>query len=299
MRLRKIWFCLLLFAASAHAATSVQDDAGQTVVVSSPPQRIVVLAPHAMELLHAAGGENRIVGRCGFCDYPKTAQQVEVVGDNRQMDLERVLRLQPDLVIAWRYGIPQWQLERLRRRGIAVFLSDPLRLLDIPGSIERLGVLLGTEKQAFEFAQQWRKGLAVLKARYSKRERLRVFWQVSARPLYTLNGQHIVSEAIQVCGGKNVFDDVKALAPNVSVESVLVRNPQVIVSASVDSDDGVRAYWQCYPMVKAVRNDNVYRISPDLLSRPGPRMLEGVKALCGVLEKARNRAVAPATSGTD
>ena len=117
MKLIKAWLCLLLFAASAHAATSVHDDAGRTVTVAEAPQKIVVLAPHAMELLYAAGGESRIVGRCSFCDYPKTVQQVDVVGDNRQMDLERVLRLQPDLVIAWRYGIPQWQLERLRRRG--------------------------------------------------------------------------------------------------------------------------------------------------------------------------------------
>ena len=150
-------------------------------------------------------------------------------------------------------------------------------------------MLLGTEKQAFLFARQWRKGLAVLKARYSKRERLRVFWQVSARPLYTLNGRHIVSEAIQVCGGKNVFDDVKALAPMISVESVLARNPQVIVSASVEERDDVRAYWQRFPMLAAVRNGNVYGISPDLLCRPGPRMLEGVKALCEVLQSVRTQ----------
>ncbi len=290
MILRKLWFCLLLlFAVSAQAAVSVLDDAGQVVSVSAPPQKIVVLAPHAMELLHAAGGEQRIVGRCSFCDYPKPAQHTDIVGDNRHMDIERVLRLKPDMVIAWRYGIPQWQLARLQQSGIVVFYSSPSKMEDIPDSIERLGMLLGTEKKAFAFARQWRKELAALKVRHAKQVALRVFWQVSERPLYTLTGQHIVNEAIQVCGGKNVFDDLKTLAPVVSVESVLVRNPQAIIAASVGSCDDVRAQWQRYPVVDAVRNGNVYSISPDLLSRPGPRMLDGVKVLCEVLERARNQ----------
>lgn len=286
--LRKYLLLLLLMSAvPTMAGVIVQDDAGQTVVLSKPARRIVTLAPHAMELVHAAGGGERIVGKGSFSDYPVTTRSIEVVGDNRQMDLERVLRLKPDLLIAWRYGVPQRQVEQLRQQGVAVFYSDPRGLDDIPDSIVRLGRLLGTEAYASSEAKKLRIRIAKLKARYANRPKLRVFWQISERPLYTLNDQHIVSEAIQLCGGKNVFGKMKMLAPMVSVESVLMRNPQVIILTSVGPVDDAFAYWRRYSMIDAVKRDKLFRLSPDLLSRPGPRMVDGVEALCEVLDRAR------------
>lgn len=285
--LKKFLLMLLWVTASACAAISVKDDLGHTVTLPRPAQRIVTLAPHTMELVCAAGGCSRIVGKGSHSHYPPIARAIPEIGDNRQVDIERVLALKPDLIALWRHGISQRTVDQLRQLGIPRFISDPRRLDEIPDSINRLGALLGTEKRAQEEAGKLRRRLAELKARYAERKRLSVFYQISDRPLYTLNDEHIVGEAIRVCGGRNVFGTMKLLAPQISVESVLQANPDVIIHTSVDTGSAGLAMWKKYPALKAVRHSHLVSLNPDWLDRPGPRMVDGVVALCAALDRAR------------
>lgn len=285
--IRSLLFFLLLLTLPLRAEIRVLDDVGNAITLSRPAQRIVTVAPHAMELVYAAGGLSRIAGKSSHSHYPPTARAIPEIGDNRQIDVERVLALKPDLLVAWQHGVSQRQLDRLRQYGIAVYISDPRRLADIPDSIERLATLLGTEKRAAVEAKRLRRKLAWLRGHYGQRKVVSVFYQVSDRPLYTLNDQHIIGEAIRLCGGTNVFGMMKTLAPQVGIEAVLAANPDAIIHTSVDPQGDGLAFWKRYPMLKAVRSGHLSKLNPDLLDRPGPRMVDGVERLCEAIDKAR------------
>jgi iron complex transport system substrate-binding protein len=287
---RFLFLIVCAFALHASAAISVRDDSGATVVLQQPAQRVVSLAPHVTELLFAAGGGDHIVGTVSYSDYPPAARAIPRIGDNRAVDIERLLALKPDLLVVWRHNASSRQLEQLRRLGIPLFYSEPHRLADIPDTLQRLGQLLGTEPQARHEAEELRRQLNDLAARYRNRPPVRVFYQVWDRPLYTLNGRHIVSDVIRLCGGENVFAQLPVTAPRIDIEAVLQENPEAIVSGSRPerSDDGL-GIWKSYPTLQAVRRGNLFAINGDLLNRPGPRMIAGAAALCETLEQARQR----------
>ena len=275
---------LAIASGLAHAAISVRDDAGNSVVLQAPARRVISLAPHVTELLFAAGGGARMVGAMNFSDFPPAAKNLPLVGSNDQIDIERVLSLRPDLLIVWQSGNTARQIEQLRRLGVPLFFSEPHRLDDVAGSLERFGQMLGTEAVAQEAARQYRQKIAALAARYAARPVVRVFYQVWDRPLYTLNGRHIVSDAIGLCGGENVFGALGVVAPSVSIEAVLGANPGVIFGA----DQHIKL-WEAYPGLLAVRQNNLFTLDGQLLTRAAPRMADGVAALCEKLELARQR----------
>lgn len=279
---------LCLCATQAMAAIAVQDDAGQTVTLAKPAQRVVTLAPHVTELVFAAGGGARIVGTVSYSDFPAAAKSIPQVGDNRQIDIERVIALKPDLIVVWLHGSAERQIEPLRALGIPLFYSEPRQLDDIADSILRLGRLLGSDQTAQAAAAELRQKLAKLKTQYQNRPPVRLFYQVWDKPLYTLNGQHIVSDAMRVCGGENIFANMTVAAPNISIEAVLQQDPEVIVSGDQrnQSSGGVNL-WKPYTTMTAVRRGNLFSLNGDLLSRSGPRMIDGAAALCEKLEQAR------------
>jgi iron complex transport system substrate-binding protein len=281
-----LWGCLI--SAQATAAISVQDDAGKTVTLAKPAQRVVSLAPHVTELLFAAGGGARIVGTVSYSDFPEAAKRIPLIGDNRQIDMERVMALKPDLLVVWQHGNSERQVEQLRQLGIPLFYSEPHKLDDIPDSVQRLGQLLGTEATAQAAAQELRQKLADLKQQYGNRSPVRLFYQVWDKPLYTLNGQHIVSDAIRLCGGENIFAKMKITAPNVGIEAVLQENPEAIINGEQRNQKGGGInIWQAYTTMTAVKRGNLFSLNGDLLSRSGPRMVAGTAALCEKLEQAR------------
>jgi iron complex transport system substrate-binding protein len=277
-----------LCAALPASAQSVRDDAGRMLTLPHPAERIISMAPHATELLFAAGAGEHLVGTVRYSDYPQAAQRIPRIGDEQQLDLERIAALRPDLIVVWRNGSPERQLQQLRKLGIPLFYSDLRRLEDIPDSIARLGRLAGTEARAQAAANALRAQLAALEQRYAQRSRLKVFYQVWDQPLYTLNGAQIVSDAIRLCGGENIFAALKATAPTVGIEAVLQADPDVII-ASDSGNEAQRglALWRAYPSMRAVRSDNLMRIDGLLLNRPGPRMIEGAAQLCERLDQAR------------
>jgi iron complex transport system substrate-binding protein len=275
-----------LLAGQAGAAISVRDDEGRTVTVQTAAQRVVSLAPHVTELLFAAGGGARIVGTVSYSDYPEAARKIPQVGSNRAIDIERLLALKPDLLVVWMHGNSERQLDAVRQLGIPIFHSEPKKLDDIPDSVERLGQLLGTETVARPAAAALRQKLAGLARQYAHRPPVRVFYQVWDKPLYTLSGMHIVSDAMRLCGGENIFSGLKVNAPVVSVEGVLEQDPEAIFGSAEKNYGGVNL-WRQYPAMTAVRRDNLFTLDGALLNRSGPRMIEGTAALCEKLELAR------------
>lgn len=279
---------LCLCAGPSMAAISVQDDAGNTVTLQKPAQRVVTLAPHVTELVFAAGGGARIVGTVSYSDFPAAAKRIPQVGDNRQIDMERVIALKPDLIIVWLHGSAERQIAQLHALGIPLFYSEPHKLDEIASSILRIGQLVGTDKTAQAAAAKLRQKLAQLKAQYQNRPPVRMFYQVWDKPLYTLNGQHILSDAMLLCGGENIFASMTVTAPNVSIEAVLQQDPEAIVSGDQrnQASGGVNI-WKRYTTMTAVRRGNLFSLDGDLLSRAGPRMIDGAAALCEKLELAR------------
>ena len=278
-----------VLCAAAHGEVRVVDDAGTTVTLPRPAQRIVSLAPHATEMLFAAGAGGALVGAVARSDWPPAARAVPRVGDAAALDLERIASLAPDLVIAWPYTAPP-QLAALRAQRVPVFVSDPKSIAGIAGDIEKLGTLAGTQGVAHAEAATIRERLASLTARHRDAPRLRVFYEVWNEPLYTIGGKHLISEAIGVCGGESVFAALTIPAPSVTIEAVVAAAPDVIVGGD---DEGKRPAWlddwRRWPAIPAVRNGNLFGAAGDLLHRPGPRFVEGVAALCADFETARKR----------
>ncbi|MDQ2820081.1 MAG: cobalamin-binding protein [Pseudomonadota bacterium] len=272
----------------AHAAITVIDDDGNTVTLQKPAQRIVALAPHVTELLFAAGGGAKIVGAVSYSDFPEAAKRIPQIGSNRQIDMERVIAMQPDLIVVWMHGSSERQIDELRKLGIPMFHSEPRKLGDIADSVQKMGRLMGTEAVADPAAASLRRELATLTTRYANRPPVRMFYQVWDKPLYTLNGAHIVSDAMRVCGGVNIFATLKVTAPVVNVEAVLQEDPEAIFSTGERSvDEGGVNLWKPFANMTAVKRGNLFRLDGNLLNRAGPRMIAGTAALCEKLELAR------------
>jgi iron complex transport system substrate-binding protein len=251
----------------------VVDDAGRNVTLTKPAQRIVSLAPHVTELLFAAGAGKAVVGAVRYSDYPPEAQQVPLVGDYTALDLETLLSLKPDLIVAWQSGNPAAAIERLIKFNIPVYLSEPRRLADIATNLERLGQLAGTQTAADVASAEFRRQLQHLRTGFAAKSPVTVFYQIWDRPLITLNGAHMVSAVLELCGGKNLFADLPVLAPEVSMESVLKADPEAIIaSGSASSEDHGLGQWARWPALQAVRNKQLYFVEPDTIQRSTPRI---------------------------
>ncbi|HEY7242035.1 MAG TPA: cobalamin-binding protein [Burkholderiales bacterium] len=278
-------------AASAFAGVSAVDSDGRRIELAQPAQRIVSLAPHATEQLFAAGAGKKLVAVSEYSDYPEEAKRLPQVASSGGVDLERVLALKPDLVVAWRLEATAAALARLEALGLPVFYSEPRRLAQIPDSIEALGELAGTRDVAHSQALSLRAQLDLLKARYGSRRKVSVFYQISERPLMTLGGRQFVSDAIELCGGHNVFADSPVMAPQVNVEAVVAADPEAIITASPDpSDRQWQALWQRFPGMRAVRAGNLYAVPVNEMHRHGPRAIGATAILCGDIDDARLKA---------
>lgn len=281
----------LALTTSVSAADLCAIDAlDRDVCLPEPGDRVVSLSPGATELLFSAGAGNSVVAVSAWSDYPPPAAELPQVGDSNRLDLEAIVSLAPDLVVAWTDGNSRAQLDRLADLGVPVFWLAPREFEDIARAVETLGRLTGHTPAAERAAAEFRKGISTLQATYRDSAPVRVFYQVWEQPLMTVNGDELISKAIALCGGTNVFADLPRLVPRISVETVLAADPEVIVTAGRgDSDRDWLASWQSYPSVTAVARANLYLVSPSLLQRPTFRMLEGARELCGILEQARAR----------
>jgi len=281
----------LALSAPVPAADLCATDAlAREVCLSEPADRVVSLSPGATELLFSAGAGQSVVAVSAWSDYPPQAADLPQVGDSNRLDLEAIVALAPDLVVAWTDGNSRAQLDRLADLGVPVFWLAPRTFEDIARAVETLGKLTGRTPLAGGAAAEFRGGISALQATHRNATPVRVFYQVWDQPLMTINGDELISKAIALCGGTNVFAHLPRLVPRISVETVLTADPEVIVTAGRGESDGDwLASWQAYPSLTAVARDNLYLVSPSLLQRPTFRMLEGARELCGILEQARAR----------
>ncbi|MGE0371194.1 MAG: cobalamin-binding protein [Gammaproteobacteria bacterium] len=286
-RIRSLVFLLplALLCGTAQAVT-LTDDRGKELTLEQPAARIVSLAPNLTELLFEAGAGDRLIGAVAYSDFPDAARRVPRIGEASRLNIEEILTLKPDLVVAWKTGNNREDYEKLERLGLKVYVLEPDRIARIPNIIEDLGRLTGTGDVADRAADAFRVRYADLQRRYAGRTPVTVFYQIWERPLMTINGTHFISDVLRQCGGKNVFDSLPLLAPAVDLEAVIATDPQaILINASAGDPDN----WRRWPTVTAARLGNIFIIHDDLISRPTSRLLDGMEQLCDILNTARIR----------
>jgi iron complex transport system substrate-binding protein len=275
---------------AARADLLYTDDSGHEVRLKAPAKRIITLAPHATEILYAAGAGERLVGTVEFSDYPPAAKKVPRVGSYERLDLEAISALKPDLVITWETGNPAGQVAKLKALGLTVYASQPNRMEDIAAQLERFGQLAGSEAAANTAARQFRQRLENLRRNNAQQPTVRIFYQIWTPPLMTVGGPQIISDAIRLCGGENVFGHLNQMSPTVSVETVLQADPEAIVATGMgDARPEWLNDWNKWTRMTAVKRGNLFHINPDIMQRHTPRILDGTEQLCADLDIARSR----------
>ncbi len=290
IRLFAVGLALSLAGTAGRAAVAVQDDEGTLVQLDRPAQRIISLAPSLTELLFAAGAGDSLVGVVEYSDYPAAAASLPIVGRHDLLDMERILTLAPDLIVAWQTGNPRASVNRLRQLGIAVYVAEPKRLESIASQLQRLAVLAGSDATAAPVIADFQARLARLRAEFSDKMAVSVFYQVWDSPLISAGGNELINDIIRLCGGRNIFADIALVAPKVSIEAVLQRDPEAIVASGMDIerpewlDD-----WKRWPSLRAVAADKLFFVPPELLQRHTPRALDGAAQMCAHIDSARSQ----------
>jgi iron complex transport system substrate-binding protein len=278
----------LVPSALAAVPQPLLDDAGHTWQSRAPALRIISLAPDFTEILFAMGAGEHVVGAVEYSDFPDAALQIPRIGSSARFDFERIVSLQPDLILAWRGGNPASQIEGLRALGLPVFELQTRRLSDVPRVMQTLGQLTGEAERADQVAATFEQGMRQLQQRYMNRKALRVFYEIWHQPLQTIGGEQILTDVLALCGGRNIFAELDSLAPQVGLEAVMQRRPEVILfTPEVGRLAESKARWQVWNTLPAVQQGHLYALDPDLLHRAGPRLLQGAQQLCEALDRAR------------
>jgi iron complex transport system substrate-binding protein len=261
---------------------------GTVVQAAAPQPRIVSLAPHLTELVYAAGAGELLVGVVEYSDYPAAARSLPRVGDAWRVDMERLLTLEPDVVLTWGSGTPSDVVERLEALGLDHREIATYRLADVPAALRTIGEIAGTAGIAAPVAARFEREIEELRRAHADVRPLSVFIQLDDQPVYTVNGRHIISEVVELCGGRNVFAGLPQLAPPVSLEAVIAADPEVIVSTDDTIADPL-AMWRRWNRLRAVRSGAVYSLPADTMARATPRLVAGTRATCEALDDARKR----------
>lgn len=277
-----------LLLISFSGAAEIIDDEGNLVRLEKPAERIISLAPSLTELVYAAGAGSRLIGVVEYSDYPASADSLPVVGRFDGLDIERILELKPDLIVAWQSGNPKSSITQLKNLNLKVYVAEPKNLSSIASHIEKLSVLTGTESRAQIAIQEFNSIYGELKRRYNNKSKVKIFYQLWDRPIITVGGNELINDIIELCGGENIFGDLPQLAPKIDQESVLIRNPKVIVASGSNTERPQWLdEWKLWPQLTAVAEENLYFIIPELLQRHTPRALLGTRQMCEYIDQAR------------
>jgi iron complex transport system substrate-binding protein len=275
--------CMVLLGAAWARASAEPLPANVDVA-----RRIISLAPHITELVFAAGAGDRLVAVVEYSDYPAEASRLPRIGDAFRVDYEAIALQRPDLVLAWRTGTPREITERLRSLGYRVVELDAGQLDDMTDQLLAIGKLAGTEASAKMTAAELQAAIVKLRADYLDRKQVSVFMQIAAEPLYSVTGAHIISDIIELCGGRNVFAGLSGVAPPVSVEAVVATDPDVIMATVDGGDARWMERWKQLSQMTAVQRGHLYTIDRNLISRSGPRIIDGAIQVCAALDQARD-----------
>jgi iron complex transport system substrate-binding protein len=289
----RLLLVLIVAAAPAWATSAtrtVRDDTGAAVEVREPGCRIVSLAPGTTAMLYGAGAGHCLIGTIAHSKEPAEAANVPVIGDAETLDFERLLALQPSAVVVAVDVVQRARIDRIRALGIPVYQVHVTRLSGMPESLRRLGELTATAAAANATADALEADLAALRARYAQREQVSVLYQIWDRPIYTVGGRHVITDALRLCGARNVFEELSTAAPAITRESVMARDPRIILaSAPAESARTWLAQWRRYPSMAAVRDDRLIAYSDERIDRMGPSVIAATAHLCEVIDRARAR----------
>jgi|TARA_Y100000310_G_scaffold38813_1_gene36334 iron complex transport system substrate-binding protein len=273
-------------------AISVVDDIGRRVSLPAPATRIVSLSPHITELLYSIGIGDRIVGTVRYSDYPKEAGSIQRVGDAFSINIEMLIQLEPDLVVAWQTGGSARTINKIQSfLGVPVYFNEASDLAAIGESAAKMAVLAGVAEIGAARAQQYRRKLEWIREQHESSNQVKIFYQISDLDLYTVNRHHLIGEAIALCGGDNIFADSIIKVPKVSMEAVIAASPDLIVfSSGVDAGDQWTSRWRPFDTIPAVANEHLYSLPAAILTRPSFRMASGIERLCDFMNMARSQA---------
>lgn len=278
-------------------ALEVKDDEGLLIQLDAPAKQIISLAPSLTELLYAAGAGEKLVGVVEYSDYPEAAKSLPIVGRHDLLDMEKILQLQPDLIVAWQTGNPRASVNRLRELGLTVYIAEPKNLSSITSHIHRLSVLAGTELVAQPTINDFQKKWQELSDTYQHKAPVSTFYQVWDRPLISAGGNELINDIIELCGGVNIFKEISLVAPKVSIEAVLMRDPAAIIASGMDIERPEWLdEWLRWPNLTAVSNASLFFVAPDLLQRHTPRALIGAEKMCEQIDLARERIAVKASA---
>lgn len=279
---------VLPLTGTADNRPGVTDDDGSLITLATPARRIVSLAPSMTELLFSLGAGDQLVGVMDYSDYPPEALTLPVVGRYDSLDMERIVALQPDLIVAWRSGNPRGALNRLADLGFPVYVAEPDSLTSIGQHLARLGILTGHASRGAELNAQFSTRIQELSDDFGGKQDVSVFYQVWHAPMISVGGHELINDMIQLCGGENIFAELP-VGPKVNLEDVLARNPQVIIASGSSADAPVWLDdWLRWPQLDAVANQHLYVIPPDLVQRHSLRALQGARQMCEHIDQARS-----------
>jgi len=276
---------ILLAVATVACDTDTPPDA-----TDQSAARIITLAPHLTELVFSVGAGDRLVGVVEYSDFPLAALKLPRIGDAFRLDHEVIAALDPDLILAWESGTPREVVDRLNQLGHRVVMIEAGSLDQVADSLRVIGQLVGTEQQAEAVATTFERSLNEIRVTAAGRTPVTVFYQVAAQPLLTITRQHVIGEAIELCGGHNLFGELPELSPSISPEAVIEAEPEVIIATRNSADVSAANpldVWLQWTSIPAVRNGNLFLIDANLMSRPSVRILDGVRELCGRIALAR------------
>lgn len=288
MILRKLFLLLNFFLGKEIGAIPlvVYDDIGVRVMLARPAQRIISLAPHATELVFSLGMGQYVIGRDKASDYPKAVLNIDTVADFQQVQIDKLLALKPDLIVDWQNSVLEKHRTLLQKNNIAIFISRPQSFRAIASNMEKLGSLLGVAEKGRQQAHVLLQEVDKLQKKYQRIPRKKVYIQLSHDPLLSVSNRLFIGDMVTRCGGENIFADSVAQLPIVNVETVLAANPAVIFYTGSTADFLQR--WQKYPLLTAIKNNAFIGVSSDLISRPGPRLIDAQRFICHAMDKIKS-----------
>ncbi|WP_246129015.1 cobalamin-binding protein [Colwellia demingiae] len=287
MKLISLLFTLLFFSSATFAEQNKETNKTLTKEKSKPT--IIALAPHIVEMLYDIGAGEQIIGTTSFADYPEAAKKIPRIGNYVRLQLERVIELQPDLIIAWKNGNPSDDLARLEQLGFNIIYSQPHTFEDIANEVRKFAKITGHTTQGEKVAKEFEQALMKIKKRYQDKTEITGFYELWSRPLTTVAKGSWPQQFLNICKVKNPFEHVLTPYPQISIEQVLPASVELIIQPlSVNQKEREAFNWQDWSIIPAVANKQILQPDADAMHRMTLRSLTALKDLCAEIDQTRS-----------
>ena len=282
------FYKLFIFPLFVMVSCTSENSKKEESIIENNSIRVITLSPHLAEMLFNLGALNTLVGVSAYTDFPEELENLPNIGDAFVLDIEKITILEPDIILAWESGTPRNIVDELVNLGFKVKIIKSKTLEDIASSILLLGDVVGKKNEAKKIANEFKTSIKYLKDTFQKKKKLKVFFQIDEKPIFTIGGSHFISELINICGGINIFSDVKQTAPSISEDLVVSRDPEVIISRDLASNKMKLKIWEKFDNMSAIKLDNLFYLNARELERPTSGLVNAGKEICSKLEQARS-----------